>query len=404
MNADFFSNNRAALATRLGGGALVVVTGYGEMQRTGDTAHLFEQEANFWYLTGIESPDWQLIMVGKKSWLVAPELDEVKITFDGSLSPQEATRISGIKEIISKNDALALLRQLRRQHSVVYVPLINRQLQEYAHFFFNPTLQKAERQLEMVFERVVDCNRDLAQLRAIKQPEEIKAMQRAIDITADAFKSLIESLPSLQYEYEAEAVMSYEIRRRGAAGHAYSPIIAGSHNACTLHYVTNNDKLNKKHMLLMDVGAKYNGYSADISRTFMTSQPTKRQQAVYDAVLKAQVACIKLIKPGLSFVDFQHQVDEIMTEAVTSLGFKADELHDYFPHAIGHGLGIDVHDSLGGYEHMKSGMVITVEPGIYIDEEGIGVRIEDDILVTDSGHKNLSGRIPKDLCILGNKK
>jgi Xaa-Pro aminopeptidase len=374
------------------------------MQRTGDTAHLFEQEANFWYLTGIESPDWQLIMVGKKAWLVAPELDEVKITFDGSLAPQEATRISGIKDIISKNDALAMLRQLRRQHSVVYVPLINRQLQEYAHFYFNPTLQKAERQLEMVFERIVDCSRDLAQLRAIKQPEELKAMQRAIDITADAFKSLTAALPDLQYEYEAEAVMSYEIRRRGAAGHAYSPIIAGSHNACTLHYVTNNDRLSKKHMLLMDVGAKFSGYSADISRTYMTSTPTKRQQAVYDAVLKAQLACIKLVKPGLTFADFQTKVDEIMVEAVTSLGFKAEELHDYFPHAIGHGLGIDVHDGLGGYEHMKPGMVITIEPGIYIDEEGIGVRIEDDILVTETGHKNLSQRIPKELCILGNKK
>ena len=404
MNADFFTNNRAALATRLGGGALVVVTGYGEMQRTGDTAHLFEQEANFWYLTGIESPDWQLIMVGKKAWLVAPELDEIKITFDGSLAPQEATRISGIKEIISKNDALALLRQLRRQHSVVYVPQVNRHLQEYTHFFFNPTLQKAERQLEMVFERIVDCTRDLAQLRAIKQPEEIKAIQKAIDITAEAFSALAASLPKLQYEYEAEATMSYEIRRRGAAGHAYSPIVAGSHHACTLHYVANNDRLNKKHMLLMDVGAKYNGYAADITRTYMAHQPTKRQQAVYDAVLKAQGECIKLVKPGVSFADFQDRVDEIMTEAVTSLGFKADDLHEYFPHAIGHGLGIDVHDSLGGLEHMKPGMVITVEPGIYIEEEGIGVRIEDDILVTELGHKNLSARISKDLCILGNKK
>lgn len=404
MNADFFTRNRAALASRLGGGALVVVTGYGEVQRSGDMAHLFEQEANFWYLTGIESPDWQLIMVGKRSWLVAPEIDEVKQTFDGSLSVDAAKQRSGVQEVISQNDALALLRQLRRQHSVAYVPQVNQHLKEYAHFYFNPTLGKAERQLEMIFERIVDCNRDLAQLRAIKQPEEIKAIQKAIDITADAFAALTKALPNLQYEYEAEAVMSYEIRRRGAAGHAYSPIVAGSHNACTLHYVTNNDRLSKKHMLLMDVGAKFDGYSADITRTFITSQPTKRQQTVYDAVLKAQTACIKLVKPGLRLVEFQQQVDDIMTEAVTSLGFKADELHTYFPHAIGHGLGIDVHDSLGGHDTLLPGMVITIEPGIYIDKEAIGVRIEDDILVTETGHKNLSSRIPKELCILGGKK
>jgi Xaa-Pro aminopeptidase len=404
MNSDFFTHNRAALAARLGGGALVVVTGYGEMQRTGDTAHLFEQEGNFWYLTGIESPDWQLIMVGKRAWLVSPEIDPVKQTFDGSLSLQAAKDRSGISEIISVSDALPLLRQLRRQHSVVYIPQMNRQLQEYAHFCFNPNPGKTERQLERIFERIVDCNKDLAQLRAIKQPEEIKALQKAIDITAEGFSALAKALPKLQFEYEAEAIMSYEIRRRGADGHAYSPIVAGGENACTLHYVQNNERLSKKQILLMDVGAKYDGYAADITRSFIVGTPSKRQQAVYDAVLKAQIAVIKLIKPGLSFVEFQEKVDEIMTEAVTSLGFKAGELHDYFPHAIGHGLGIDVHDSLGGFETMQAGMVITVEPGLYIDKEGIGVRIEDDILVTETGHKNLSSRIPKDLCILGARK
>lgn len=404
MNAEFFTNNRAALATRLGGGALVVVTGYGEMQRTADTAHLFEQEGNFWYLTGIESPDWQLIMVGKKSWLVSPEIDPIKQTFDGSLSLQEAKKRSGISEIISVNDALPLLRQLRRQHSVVYIPLVTQQLQEYAHFCFNPNPAKAERQLERIFERIVDCHRELAQLRAIKQPVEIKALQKAIDITAEGFTALAKALPTLQYEYEAEAIMSYEIRRRGAAGHAYSPIIAGGDNACTLHYVQNNERLSKKQLLLMDVGAKFDGYAADITRTYMASLPSKRQQAVYDEVLKAQTAVIKLIKPGLSFADFQDHVDQIMTDAVVALGFKESELHDYFPHAIGHGLGIDVHDSLGGFDAMQPGMVLTVEPGLYIDKEGIGVRIEDDILVTETGHKNLSSRIPKDLCILGSKK
>jgi len=404
MNADFFTGNRAALAQRLGGGALVVVTGYGEMQRNGDMAHLFEQEGHFWYLTGIESPDWQLIMAGKRAWLVAPEVDEVKQTFDGSLSEDDATRISGIQEVISHGDAQALLRQLRRQHSVVYVPQVNKRLKEYSHFYFNPAPGRAERQLEMIFDRIIDCHKELSQLRAIKQPEEIKAIQKAIDITGEAFKSLTKALPDLKYEYEAEAVMSYEIRRRGAAGHAYSPIIAGSQNACTLHYVANNDRLKAKHLLLMDVGAKCGGYAADISRTYVVGEPTARQRQVYDAVLKAQEACIKLVKPGVSFADFQRDVDGIMEQAVQSLGFEASDLHEYFPHAIGHGLGIDLHDSLGGFESLQPGMVLTIEPGIYIDKEGIGVRIEDDILVTETGHANLSSRIPKELCILKGKQ
>ena len=404
MNEDFFTNNRAALALRLGGGALVVVTGYGEVQRSNDTAHLFEQEGNFWYLTGIESPDWQLIMAGKRAWLVAPEIDDIKETFDGSLSIEAAKKRSGVKEVISSNDALALLRQLRRQHSVVYVPQTYKHVQEYAHFFFNPAPAKADKQLGLIFERIVDCHKELAQLRAIKQPEEIKALQKAIDITAAAFASLTKSLSGLQYEYEAEALMSYEIRRRGATGHAYSPIIAGSQNACTLHYVTNNDRLQKKQLLLMDVGAKYDGYSADISRTYAIGEPTKRQQAVYDAVLAAQKKCINLVKPGVSFKELQSSVDTIMTEAITSLGFSADRLRDYFPHAIGHGLGIDVHDSLGGFDALQPGMVLTIEPGIYIHDEGIGVRIEDDILVTETGNENLSKRIPRELCILNGKK
>ena len=404
MNTDFFTNNRAALASRLGGGALVVVTGYGEMQRTNDTAHLFEQESNFWYLTGIEAPNWQLIMAGKRAWLVSPEIDEVQQTFDGSLSSKDAMTISGVKEVISSNDALTLLRQLRRQHSLVYVPQTNKRLQEYAHFYFNPAPGKAERQLALIFERIVDCHKELMELRAIKQPEEIKALQKAIDVTADALKSVTKELPKLQYEYEVEALLSYEIRRRGATGHAYSPIVAGADNACTLHYVANNDRLQKKQMLLIDVGAKYGGYSADISRTYLVGEPTKRQRAVYDATLQAQKACIALVQPGLKLEELQREVERIMTDAITSLGFKAEDLHRYFPHAIGHGLGIDVHDTLGGFEALKPGMVLTIEPGIYIEEEGIGIRVEDDILVTEDGHLNLSKRIPKELCILKSKQ
>lgn len=398
MNQTFFTENRNALLEKLKRGALVVITGYGEMQRTNDSAMAFEQEANFWYLTGIETADWWLIIDGNSGseWLAAPDMTETQLVFDGSLSDDAASERSGIKTVLTRDEALRRLRELTKRHSVVYTTQQPGHIRDHATFQLNHAQAELKKTLERIFQNVQLCNRELVQLRTIKREPEIKAMTDAIDLTAVAFEAMRRTLSTAKHEYELAAVFDYEFRRRGAK-HAYDPIIAGGSNACTLHYVANAAPLKRRELVLFDIGARVNGYAADISRTYALGTPSKRQQAVHAAVLQAQQECIALLKPGLRFDEYDLAAQALMKAAVRSLGLDDQHLRDYFPHAMGHGLGIDVHDMLVGYEALQPGMVLTVEPGLYIREEGIGVRIEDDILITEDGHRNLSRRISTQL-------
>jgi Xaa-Pro aminopeptidase len=399
---DFFTSNRRQLITKLEGG-VVAMTGYSEMQRGNDASFGFEQEANFWWLTGIDAPDWWLVIDGvhNKSWLAAPMISQSRQIFDGSMSPEQAREISGVDAVVSHDEALSILRELAKKHSTVYA-LGDQPYADHFDFILNPAPKKLHETVARLFTSVHDCRLELAQLRAIKQPEEITAMKSAINLTIDAFTAVKAKLPGLNYEYEVEAEFSYLFRRMGAKGHAYDPIVAGGKNACTLHYATNNDKLKKRQLLLLDIGARVNGYAADITRTYSYGEPTKRQFDVHAAVQSAHQQIIELIQPNLAVDQYQRDVDAIMIDALMRLGLMksqddTENYHKYFPHAISHGLGVDVHDSLGSPKYLQPNMVLTVEPGIYIPEEGIGVRIEDDILVTTSGHVNMSQKLSTDL-------
>ena len=401
LDATFFETNRQAAMQKLEG-SLLIVPAYSEMQRGNDAAHSFEQEANFWYLTGIEHANWWLIMDGTrgKSWLVSPEVDEVHALFDGSLSAQHARDISGVADVIDRNEALELLRREARTRQFIYV-VDQSQYHEHFGFTLNPAAHDLREQCQRIFTQVQDFRPKLAELRAIKHPEEIAAMQTAINLTIDGFREVKSKLDSYKHEYEVEADFSHYFRSRGAIGHAYDPIVAGGGNACTLHYGANIAVLKKGTLLLLDIGARVNGYAADITRTYSVGKPTKRQLEVHAAVADAQTQIISLIEPLLGIEEYHRQVDVIMKRALLGLGLMRDMDDDayrkYFPHAISHGLGVDVHDALGRPKYLQEGMVLTVEPGIYIPEEGIGVRIEDDILVTAKGHRNLSAKLETEL-------
>lgn len=398
----FFAGNRERLLNELGFGALVVLTAHGHMQRGSDSAFHFEQEANFWYLTGIDYPDWWLILDGnsRKCWLVRPEADEIRDIFDGSLNDKAALKISGADAVLDRTEARRMLGTLHGHHSVAYSLLPQAELSRYG-FYPNPAPRELQDELRLFSVR--DCRQELARLRAIKQDVEISALQKAINITIDGLKTVYKQLGKSKYEYEIEALLSYEFRMKGAEGHAYDPIVAGGKNACTLHYVDNNSLLNKKEWLLADVGARYQHYCADITRTIpLNKTPTKRQRAVYEAVERVQKTAIKLCVAGQSVADYNQAVETAMRQELIGLGLMKegdgeDVLRQYFPHAISHGLGIDVHDALGRPTHFAAGMVLTVEPGIYIPKESIGVRIEDDILITVDGPKNLSRKLPSNL-------
>ena len=398
MYQEFFSINRLNVNKSLHGG-LVVITAYASIQRQNDTAHSFQQEAIFWYLTGIEQPDWLVIIDGStgEEWLVKPEVEEIHEVFDGSLTADRASEISGIKKVVSRDEGMALLRKLAKKHSVVYT-IDNPPHADYFNFSLNPAISANRKVLERIFNSVVDCQKDIAKLRAIKQSEEIKAIQKAVDLTIEGFNKVKGTLDSAKYEYELEAEFSYLFKRSGGWNHAYDPIIAAGKNACTLHYIENNSKIQAKQLVLMDVGARVGGYAADITRTSIKGTPTKRQQEVHQAVEAAHHDIIKLLEPGLPVEEYMRSVDERMKRALKDIGLLKDDndkdtYRKYFPHAVSHGLGIDVHDSLGGTRYFQPGMVLTVEPGIYIPEERIGVRIEDDILITETGHRNLSAKL-----------
>lgn len=402
MQRGFFSLNRQKLGQHLKGG-LYVLAAYASLQQQNDTAHSFQQEANFWYLTGIEEPDWLVIVDGSttEEWLVKPEIDAIHEVFDGSLAAEQATKISGIKRVLTHDEGLSLLRKLAKKHSVVYT-IDNPPHSEHFNFSLNPAILANKRMLERIFNSVVDCQKDLAKLRAIKQPEEIKAIQKAISLTINGFEKVKYELQSAKYEYELEAEFSYLFKHSGGWGHAYEPIIAAGKNACTLHYIANNAKLQSKQLVLMDVGARVDGYAADITRTYVKGTPTKRQLEVHQAVEAAHHDIIRLLEPELPVEEYMRGVDIRMKQALKDIGLLKDAndnetYRKYFPHAISHGLGIDVHDNLGGARYFEAGMVLTVEPGIYIPEEGIGVRIEDDILITKNGRQNLSAKLATSL-------
>ncbi len=369
-----------------------MLTSYDEMQMHNDMSADFRQEASFFYLTGISYPGWKVIIdtVRGHTALVAPRRSQTQIIFDGGLSVDDALKSSHADEVIDEDEFEVRLRLATKKHSMVNTIVDNAD----HHFVVNPAQKKLKQILDRIFNSVNLCNKELAKMRAIKQPYEIKNISNAVKITVDAFHNIKTTMPGFRYEYEIEAEFSYAFRKLGAK-HAYEPIVASGKNACTLHYVDNNSRINKRSVVLMDVGAFSAGYSADITRSYAVGSATARQVSVHKAVDSAKNAIIELVAPGRSIKEYIHQANLIISREIASLGLISDQddsegARRYCPHAISHGLGLDVHEGLGGYETFQPGMVLTVEPGIYIPEESLGVRLEDDILVTDNGYKNLS--------------
>lgn len=375
-----------------------VFTAFSAMQQTNDDSGPFVQESSFFWLTGIAEPNWRLMMLNDRSWLISPTKSDIHRIFDGGMSADEAQRISGVDEVCYEDGYKDMLKEVAEKHSTIFTILRHPHSSDY-DFVLNPALQKLHSQLQRFFPEVIDCRKELSKLKAIKSSEEIDLMQRAIDISIDGFNKVRETLGVSRYEYEIEATLTYAFRFAGSEGHAYAPIVATGKNACTLHYIANNDPLPTNGMVLIDAGAQVGGYAADITRTYAIGTPSQREEDVHAEVERAHNAIINLIKPEASIKDYSANVDTIMKRALQNLDLLKipDDYRRYFPHAISHGLGIDVHDSLGGFETFQPGMVLTVEPGIYIPEEGIGVRIEDDILVTEDGNRNLSAALPTSL-------
>lgn len=396
MNVQIYRQRRNILFDEIGAG--FVLSAFDSLQQTNDSPAPFVQEANFYYLTGIEEPGWQLVVdSNRKSALIAPDFGEIHRIFDGGLSDERAKEISGVHRVVSVTEGEDLIKRLISDDKGIGV-IGPDSHEEYLSFSLNPAPKRLYTRLKNSDATVIDIRSILSRLRGRKDEEELGLIRQAVNVTVDAFEKVKQSLDIAAHEYNLEAEFTYAFRNQGLI-HAYEPIVASGANACTLHYGKNSEALPKNGLVLMDVGARFEGYAADITRTYAIGTPSEREVAVHAAVEKAHHTIIALLKPNLSVKTYHEKVDEIMKDALKELGLfnTPDDYRKYFPHAISHGLGIDVHDPLGAPKYFEPGMVLTVEPGIYIPEEGIGVRIEDDILITEDGHENLSGQLSTSL-------
>lgn len=406
FDSDFFAGNRERLRQLFTGTAPIIVTANGLLQKGSDEAYPFHQDANFWYLTGVDVPDVVLVLDKEREYFIVPGRSTTREAFDGAVDPEELTRQSGVREVLDEKAGWKQLenRMKKVQHVATlaappaYVPS--------AGLFTNPARAELIRRLKGVNGELelLDLRSHLARMRMVKQPQELVAIQQAIDITLASLKEVTRpaQLAKYAYEYEVEADLARGFRKRGARGHAFAPIVAGGPRACTLHNVANEAALSSDELLTLDVGAEFGHYAADITRTVsLGGKPSRRQRQVHEAVLEAQEFAMSLLKPGALLRDNERQVEQFIGEKLRELGLiksiSSDSVRHYFPHSTSHFMGLDVHDA-GDYERpLEPGVVITVEPGIYIPEEGIGVRIEDDVLITEAGAKNLSAALPREL-------
>ncbi len=405
FDTSFFVANRRALQKRCQAGVPIVLTANGLLQRGADSTYGFAQDANFWYVTGIDEPDVTLVIDGDDEFLMVPDRESTREAFDGSVDGGALQKRAGVEKLVDEATGWKRLDSLLEKHGKVLTPAAAPQYLQDHGMYTNPSRARLiDRMQQHVPDiQLLDIRAELAHMRMIKQPAELLALRAAIDITSETLNELLTGtqLKTYQYEYQLEADVFRGFRARGATGHSFEPIVAGGKNACTLHNVANRDRLTPGELVVCDVGAEVEHYAADITRTVALGKPTARQKAVYQAVAEVQAQALTMLKPGTLLRDYEDKVALAVGRQLKALGLiKRLEKHAvrrYFPHSTSHYVGLNVHD-VGDYtKPLEAGVVLTCEPGIYIPEEGIGVRLEDDVLITDKGNEVLSAACRKAL-------
>jgi Xaa-Pro aminopeptidase len=405
---EFFANNRQKLRQLFVGTAPIVLSSNGMLQKGGDNPFPFNQDASFWYLTGINEPDILLVMDKGKEYLIVPNRSHSREIFDGQVDFEDLKARSGIAEVLTEEEGWSRFSsRLKKVKHLATLGTLPEYIESYG-FYTNPSRMNLVRKIKELNSDIelLDISMHIVRLRMIKQPEEIQAIEKAIEITGSTMNKALSSkrLGKYQYEYEIEAELTRGYRLLGADGHAFAPIVASGVNAVTLHNVSNNSQIKSGSLIVVDTGAEYEHYAADITRTYAANNTTtKRAQKVYQAVIEAQEFGFSRLKPGVLLRNYEVEMEQYVGEKLRELGLikniTREEVRRYYPHAASHYMGLNVHDS-GDYDKLlEPGNVVTVEPGIYIKEEAIGVRIEDDVLITINGIRNLSSKLPKTLNI-----
>lgn len=376
-------------------GHLLVVPAHSLLQKSSDVCYTFRQDSSFWYLTGSNEPDQVLLLETDtgEATLLLPELNDYQKVWDGDHDVAALKEATGISTFGSVKSLRSKLKKAKTQGlRIGYLPALADIVEPYG-FYANPARKRTAKIVLSVDTDAVDIRLDIARLRQIKRQEELKAIQKAIAITGSTLEGVKKRLQRLRSEKSLEFMITAGFYARGGDGHAYEPIIASGKNASIIHYQKNNAQLIRNELLLLDVGASYAHYAADITRTWALGAVSNRQREVYQAVLEIQSKAFDSLKPGVHLRDYQKEMEQFAFTVQRAIGIHQEQ----YPHGFSHFLGLDVHDA-GDYEQpLQPGMILTVEPGIYLPEENIGVRIEDNVLVTDTGIRILSEAIPRQL-------
>ena len=403
--------------------SVAIIPGAREATRSNDTNYRFRQDSDFFYLTGFEEPDAIAVIkpgeTHEYSLFVRPRDPEREI-WDGRRAGVEGAKSEfGAQEALPIDKFDEKLPEILNDAEILYYRLgVNRDLDDkIIHEIAR--MRSLNRKPIHPPETIIDPATIVHELRVIKSPEELEIMQRAADIAAEAHVEAMKAVRPGMREYEVEALIEQIFRRHGAAAPAYTSIVGAGANATVLHYINNDGELRDGELVLIDAGAEYKGYASEITRTFpINGRYAKAQREIYDLVLKAQMSCVDMVRPGVTHEQLKQHSIEVLTEGMVELGLlqgkpeqliKDKKYEKFYMHGLGHMLGIDVHD-VGRYyfgkesRALEPGVVMTIEPGIYVAPDtkdvpeqylGIGVRIEDDVLCTNNGPRVLTSKVPK---------
>lgn len=405
FKTEFFAGNRRRLLESIDQGLPVVVTANGIMQRSADTTFKFRQDSNFWYLTGSNDPDVVLVIDEGQEFLIVPKRDAVLETFEGRVDSDAIAQTSGIKTILDDTAGWERLSKILKRAKRVATLTPPSAYMDFYQFYTNPARATlvAKIQAHNAAIELVDLREPLAKLRVVKQAPELAAIRRAVDATVDGLLYVTEPsrLAAYQYEYEIDADLMSQFRRAGCSQQAFDSIVASGAHGVKMHATENDGPLAHDEMIILDVGAEYSWYAADVARTVMVGEPSKRQQAIYDAVCEAQDYAYSQIKPGVIHIDYERDCARFIGEKLQQLGIidnqEKETVRRHFPHMMSHFVGLEAHD-VGDYKQaMQVGTVMVVEPGMYSFDEGLGVRLEDVVVVTENGYEQLSHRMPRQL-------
>lgn len=402
LTKDFYIENRKKYANLVKDNSITVISSGTIQNSSADEDFDFEVDKNFYYLTGINQEEVTFVLTKingvVKEYLFIVKNDPIKVKWLGAkLEKDEAKNLSGIENILYDDNYIEDIKKMITSEIIdIYLNLERKSGYHYEHNkVFSHKISKAFPELV-----INDCYRLIVDLRSIKTKEEVEMVKDAIEVTRIGIEKLMtESHPGM-YEYQLENYFDFVIKDNGQRLHSFKTIAAAGVNATTLHYSFNNSLLKDNDLILFDLGTETNFYISDISRTFpINGKFTKRQREVYEEVLNVNKKCIEFLRPGLTKIEYNEYAKRLLTESCYRLHLidKDEDINKYYFHSIGHSIGLDTHDPCFFENGIEEGMLLTVEPGLYIPEEGIGIRIEDDVLITKDGCVNLSKSIIKEV-------